>query len=827
MKKIISVLLCLALVFSCGVFYKTESSAQNGELQFNSDGKFKILIFADCQDDASPKSEMISFMNDMLDYTKPDLVVFTGDNVYVSTKSSFDKGAKAIIDPLISRGIPYAYTFGNHDDQLGVSKEYQHSVYMSLGTCLTYDANPSMTGFGTCNLPIKSSDGTDTAFNLWMIDSNTYDGSNYDNVHQDQLDWITSTNAALTASVGHPVNSLAFQHIIVPEAYDLLVENPNGSKTYNGKKYEQTLNEKAKGYLGEFPCPPAVNSGELDTLAQMGGVLGIVTGHDHSNSFIGTVKGVDLIQTAGMSFQSYGDSNVRGCRLITLDESDTTKYESRTFTCVGNDSGLYYDQEVPELQYRSYQMGMSFISELNAAVAATASSAKSELTNRGYQVIDYDLNKGVGGRYIYMGYKTTTNYADAIKSVKFIISGSDALGITIDDYVFASSVDLNKGAGGNYIYALYSKDPRYGGAITAVSAGESSTLNGYTTAKAFGKNSPLADLNSGAGSKTAYFYYKSVDTVVDIVSLEANVNSYSAVDVSPYTVESASNFTASLNYAKSILDDFKDDGAAIYSQDQIIEAQSEIFIKYDALELAHVHSFGDWTVAIKPTTQAEGREERVCACGEKEYRMIEKIKVEELVPTVNDSTLAVEQDNSLIYGFTLFEDFRQPIKDTFTLKEGTHFVFRNTTTPRTGEIVEVRADTTEDLVCRYTIVVFGDVNGDGIYDGRDATLVAMIEGGMLTPDAAYRLAADCNRDGTVDYADTALLEQAGVLLAEIGQEDIRTSSVYDEYVSLISQDVEIEAEPEPEQEQPQMSLIEKIVSFLVNVFKALLGLIIK
>ncbi len=100
-------------------------------------------------------------------------------------------------------------------------------------------------------------------------------------------------------------------------------------------------------------------------------------------------------------------------------------------------------------------------------------------------------------------------------------------------------------------------------------------------------------------------------------------------------------------------------------------------------------------------------------------------------------------------------------------------------------------------------------------------------GGLLFAVGAFWLGADCNRDGTVDYADTALLEQAGVLLAEIGQEDIRTSSVYDEYVSLISQEVEVEADPEPEQEQPQMSLIEKIVSFLVNVFKELLGLIIK
>ena len=49
------------------------------------------------------------------------------------------------------------------------------------------------------------------------------------------------------------------------------------------------------------------------------------------------------------------------------------------------------------------------------------------------------------------------------------------------------------------------------------------------------------------------------------------------------------------------------------------------------------HTFGDWIVVTAPTTEAEGLEKRVCACGEEETRVIAKLPV---VPEVVDKTAA-------------------------------------------------------------------------------------------------------------------------------------------------------------------------------------------
>ena len=51
------------------------------------------------------------------------------------------------------------------------------------------------------------------------------------------------------------------------------------------------------------------------------------------------------------------------------------------------------------------------------------------------------------------------------------------------------------------------------------------------------------------------------------------------------------------------------------------------------------HTFGEWTVVTAPTTEAEGLEKRVCACGEKEERVIAKLPA---VPEVVDKTALEE-----------------------------------------------------------------------------------------------------------------------------------------------------------------------------------------
>ena len=141
----------------------------------------------------------------------------------------------------------------------------------------------------------------------------------------------------------------------------------------------------------------------------------------------------------------------------------------------------------------------------------------------------------------------------------------------------------------------------------------------------------------------------------------------------------------------------------------------------------------------------------------------------------------------------------------------------------------------KDVAATYTIVLFGDVNGDGWYDGRDAVTVSMIANGMLSREQvgeAVWMAADCNHDGKIDQADVDLLNQAGLLLSSVDQtkpteELLKTSSEYNEYLNLIDQSVEVKSD-EPEQERPETqkpSLLEFLLTTIWNYIKLILSLI--
>ena len=335
MKKFTTLILAFVLLLAntaCGT-----NGGEEKKLKFGKNGEFKILVLADTQDYAEPHQRMMDFIVKMLDETKPDIIVFPGDNVIETNEEKFRKGAKALLAPLNERGIPYAYTFGNHDDEFGMTKEQMKNIFESIGDCRTVDSAPGITGVGNCVLEVASSDGERTAYYLWMIDSNSYDSEvgGYDHLHDDQLDWIKSTAAELKAKNGD-VPSMFFQHIVPAEAFDLLIESSlpagtEGTHEYRGKNYALHLKEGARGYLGEFPCPPSVPTDEIGTLVEIGGVVGVISGHDHSNAFVGNVRGIDLIQCPGMTFADYGDDICRGCRLITLHEG-SMDYDTKLYT---------------------------------------------------------------------------------------------------------------------------------------------------------------------------------------------------------------------------------------------------------------------------------------------------------------------------------------------------------------------------------------------------------------------------------------------------------------------------------------------------------------
>ena len=81
-------------------------------------------------------------------------------------------------------------------------------------------------------------------------------------------------------------------------------------------------------------------------------------------------------------------------------------------------------------------------------------------------------------------------------------------------------------------------------------------------------------------------------------------------------------------------------------------------------------------------------------------------------------------------------------------------------------------DSEKNTVSEITATIFGDVNGDGWYDGQDAVIVNMLANGMLTREQvgeAVWMAADCNRDGVINQLDVELLNRAGLLLSKIDQ----------------------------------------------------------
>ena len=371
MKKAISVILALVLAFGMLITAGAADTNAETKLQFGNDGNFRIMQISDIQDGTLLTPATKKFIKEVVIDAQPDLIVLTGDNI---SAGSATLGTEAVDKLLVKTainnymsvleeiGIPVAVTFGNHDAEEKVSKEYQMEVYTSYDCCVAIDEGDALYGCGTYNLPIYSSDGSKIAYNLWMIDSNMYDDVNggYDHVHQDQLDWYVKTSNELKAqNGGKVVPSMMFQHIIVNEIYDVIFEVSEKEKDNyeyvefeddeGNKKYNAFRNEYLKtGVLNENPCPPSVNGGQFNTVVNQGDVVAMFFGHDHKNTFEVSYKGVDLVNTPTAGFGSYGDYG-RGVRIIDINEN-TTEYKTEIIEYVD----FYADNQAMLAQYDLY-----------------------------------------------------------------------------------------------------------------------------------------------------------------------------------------------------------------------------------------------------------------------------------------------------------------------------------------------------------------------------------------------------------------------------------------------------------------------------------------
>lgn len=342
-KKSLSLALALILLFSVTLL---PVSAQDKKLTFGDDGKFRILQINDFQDRDTVNSDSLAFLNAVLDKYEPDLVVLVGDQLsdYFPNKTAekIKTAIKNQVMPMEERGIPFLFTFGNHDrDHLNVvSMEDQAAIYREFDSCY---ANTNGADGGTYNTLIYSKDGKSPLLNIYMMDTQHWNGKGTTSgVTPEQVQWYKETSNSLKEmNGGKVVPSLVFQHIPVKEIYKLIKEVPAGTdgavKPIYGSQY-LILDEEAewigdRNIMREAPASenPEKITGQYEAWLEQGDIIGAYFGHEHINTFVGkTEDGIVLGYNGGFGFATYGDPGERYARIYDFDANDIENYTQKT-----------------------------------------------------------------------------------------------------------------------------------------------------------------------------------------------------------------------------------------------------------------------------------------------------------------------------------------------------------------------------------------------------------------------------------------------------------------------------------------------------------------
>lgn len=321
-----------------------EESA-SADLQFGADGTFTILLFADLQDTQFITRQIISGEKSVLADTSADLIVLLGDQMDGANpimhlgngEQNCLKTLKALLEPIAESGIPFAVVFGNHDYDAPISIEQQVAFYESYETCIGVNYGSETSDTGAFALPVYRADGTAKALELYFFDSGCYlPNGDYDTVSAEQVAWYNEQSALLhTENDNQALPAVAFFHIPLPEVYDMLTEVEEGTAgsfegvgVGEGKYYLADSDTIFTGDVSEPPCPSSSNNGLFDAFLNNGDVFLAVNGHDHTNSYIGSLHGIDLANAPGSSFTSYGDEDTRGVRLFRFTEDNVKNYET-------------------------------------------------------------------------------------------------------------------------------------------------------------------------------------------------------------------------------------------------------------------------------------------------------------------------------------------------------------------------------------------------------------------------------------------------------------------------------------------------------------------
>ncbi len=293
----------------------------------------------------------------IVERTKPDLIVFTGDTIYpfllrTGTMNN-KKQAEKFLEFMDMFRVPYTLVMGNHDTEIGsrlnrtelgkVFRKGEYSIFahgpknvFGVGNFFIHlvraeDWNKPQSN-GYCRTPMV----------LTLLDSNMYgEGwffTGFDRIHEDQtkwcmdrLDWLKEYNPDMKA--------MAFFHIPLKEyrtAYEKMKLGDSSVRYHFGSIAEKEEKFGISRYKDTF----------FERAHRNGTIVGMFCGHDHLNTLSLTYRGIRL--TYGMSIDYGGYSGIkkkqtqRGGTLINVDTNGKwdVKPEPLTFVVSPKIRGL-------------------------------------------------------------------------------------------------------------------------------------------------------------------------------------------------------------------------------------------------------------------------------------------------------------------------------------------------------------------------------------------------------------------------------------------------------------------------------------------------------
>ncbi|MFC5318015.1 metallophosphoesterase family protein [Brachybacterium alimentarium] len=311
------------------------------QLSFHDDGTFTVVQFNDTQDGHRTDQRTIALQEAVLDDVRPDVVVINGDVIDGSPTTALEakQAINNVVRPMEDRGIAWALTFGNHDEDSSAATGLDEAAYLTFVQQYPHNVNTvgarDVTGTGNQVLPVRSADGTRDAFALWLLDSGRYapetiagqDFEGYpswDWLRPDQVQWYVRASEELERRNAARVPGLVFQHIALWEHRFMWFASVD-SRTPDDHD-RAVAKHSLVGERNEDECTGPFNSGMFAALLQRGDVKGLFVGHDHINTYVGDYYGIQLGYGPGTGFGAYGlggaeDHRLRGARVFHLDQS--------------------------------------------------------------------------------------------------------------------------------------------------------------------------------------------------------------------------------------------------------------------------------------------------------------------------------------------------------------------------------------------------------------------------------------------------------------------------------------------------------------------------